>query len=488
MILEKLLDGIEHKTQLPIDTEIEALTADSRKAAQGSLFCCVKGITSDGHDFAQAAQEAGAVILCERDLGLDRQILVDSTREAFAAVCENFFGNPLRKLKLIGVTGTNGKTSVTMLIKQTLEKCGVKAGLIGTIHNMIDDEVLETQYTTPDTFELHRLFSQMRDAGCGVCVMEVSSHALEQGRVAGLTFEVGCFTNLSQDHLDFHGTMEGYFAAKQKLFAHCRKAVVNFDDEWGQRLQIPENMIKYNFGMAGRDSGGKDSLSIAAVNPVYRPDGVEFRLIYGDGSASVRAATPGRFSVYNALAAAGCVLAIGGFGLNAVAHALSQATGIKGRAEVYPTGREFTVIIDYAHTPDGVENILAAMRDVQPKDSGRLICLIGCGGDRDPKKRPLMGEAAARLSDLVIITSDNPRSENPADIIEQILPGVEKHDTPSVVIENRRDAIEYAVTHAEKDDIIVLAGKGHETYQILGTGTIHFDEREVLAEIFAGMK
>ena len=485
MTLENLLDGISYQTNLPPGTQIESLTTDSREAGEGSLFCCVEGIKSDGHDYAAAACEMGAVALCQWDMGLDRQILVDSTREAFTQICENFFGNPLRELKLIGITGTNGKTSTTFLIKQTLEGCGVKVGLIGTIHNMIGGEVIETHLTTPDTVELHGLFAKMRDAGCAACVMEVSSHAIEQGRVAGLRFEVGCFTNLSQDHLDYHGTMAAYFSAKERLFLQCRKAVINTDDDWGRRLHIPENVIRYDFGI-GRVGVDNDDY-FAAADPVFRPDGVDFDLIYGGGKSHVHAATPGRFSVYNALAAAGCVLALGGFGLRAVTNALSQAAGIKGRAEVYPTGRDFTVIIDYAHTPGGIENILSAMRDIMDPDSGKLTCLVGCGGDRDHKKRPLMGAAAASLSDFVIVTSDNPRSENPAEIIKQILPGVEKHDTPYIVIENRREAIEYAVTHAEKGDVIVLAGKGHETYQILNTGTIHFDEREVLDEVFERM-
>lgn len=475
MKLSQLLEGVRYETALSPDTEITALTSDSRKAAEGTLFCCIRGLTRDGHDFAQTAAEAGSVVLTERDMGLSLQIKVDSTREAYAKVCENFFGNPLRRLRLIGVTGTNGKTSTTFILKHILESLGYKVGLIGTIQNMIGGEVLETHYTTPDTYELHELFAKMDSAGCELCVMEVSSHAIEQGRVAGLRFEAACFTNLSQDHLDFHGTMENYFAAKQKLFSVCGKAVVNTDDKWGERLCVPESAQKITYGLCGGSM-------LLAENPVYRPDGVSFRISYGGQSADVHAPTPGKFSVYNALSAIGCAIAVQDTPcLQAIAKAMSTAAGVKGRAEVYPTGRDYTVILDYAHTPDGVENILSSMREVS--GGGRLVALLGCGGDRDPIKRPLMGEAAARLADFVIVTSDNPRSENPAEIIRQIMPGVLKHNTEHVVIENRREAIKYAVEHARSGDVIVLAGKGHETYQILNTGTIHFDEREVLAQV-----
>ncbi len=474
MLLSQLLKGIEHKTSLPMQTEIETLTVDSRKAAPGVLFCCIKGLTRDGHDFAPGAAEAGAVILAERDLGLPGQIVVENTRLAFAAVCENYFGSPLERLRLIGITGTNGKTSITYMLKHILERCGHKTGLIGTVQNMIGDEVIESHFTTPDTFELHELFGKMADAGCEFCVMEVSSFGLEQGRVAGLHFDTACFTNLTQDHLDTHGTMENYFAAKCLLFERCDRAVINIDDEWGRRLPVAE-------GVQIISISAKGEAEMSASDIVCRADGVEFTMTVPSQSVSlpVTAGIPGRFTVHNLLCAAGCALSAG-VPAGEIAAALRTVSGVKGRAEVYPTGRDFTVILDYAHSPDGVENILSSMREVC---TGRLVVLLGCGGDRDAAKRPLMGEAAARLADFVIVTSDNPRSEEPMAIISQIVPGVEKHSTPYVVIENRREAIEYAVTHAQTDDVIVLAGKGHETYQILGTGTIHFDEREVLAEI-----
>ena len=461
MRLSEVMNGIQY-TGSTADCEITDLTSDSRKVSEGVVFVCIKGIKSDGHDFAPAAAANGAsAIICERDLGLSNQLVVGSAREAFARMCENFMGRPLEKLKLIGVTGTNGKTSTTFITKQVLERSGHKCGLIGTIQNMIGDEVLHTEFSTPDTYELHSLFARMAAAECEFVVMEVSSHALEQGRVAGLHFASACFTNLSEDHLDFHGTMEAYFGAKAKLFAMTDCAIINIDD-----------VITY-----GIDN---DLADITARNVEFFADGVGFTLCAMGQEFRVKVPTPGRFSAYNALSAAGCALAAGA-SPDRVAEALNRSTGIKGRAEVFPTGRDFTIILDYAHTPDGVENILSSMRAVS---KGRLVSLLGCGGDRDPYKRPLMGEAAARLSDFVIVTSDNPRTEDPEEIIRQILPGVEEHDTPYTVIVNRREAMKYAVEHAQPGDVIVMAGKGHEDYQIIGKVKVHFDEREVLREIF----
>lgn len=478
MLLSELLKGIDCKTALDGCTDVKGLTVDSRKATAGTLFCCIKGLNRDGHDFAAAAAEAGAVVLVERDMQLESQIIVSNTRLAFAAICENYYGNPLKKLKLIGITGTNGKTSITYMLKHILEKSGHKTGLIGTIQNMIGDRALETHYTTPDTFELHELFAQMVEAGCEFCVMEVSSFGLEQGRVAGLHFDTACFTNLSQDHLDTHGTMENYFAAKCLLFERCDRAVVNIDDEWGRKLPLAEGLPLISISE-------HDGAVLSAQDINCFADGVSFTMNVPseDKKLPVRAGIPGRFTVYNLLCAAGCAYSVG-VSPEDIARALLTVRGVKGRAEVYPTGRDFTIILDYAHSPDGIENILSSMREVC---KGRLGILFGCGGDRDAAKRPLMGEAASRLADYVIVTSDNPRSENPESIIEQILPGVHEHGTPCTVIVNRREAMKYAVEQAQKDDVIVFAGKGHETYQILGTGTIHFDEREVLAEIFREM-
>ena len=475
MLLADLLKGIKYSTSADPAENIEALTVDSRKAAKGVLFCCMKGLTRDGHDYAAQAAEAGALVAVDHDMGIPGQIIVDNTRLAFSDICENWFGNPLRRLKLVGVTGTNGKTSITYMLKHILEAGGHKTGLIGTIQNMIGSRAVETHYTTPDTFELHQMFGMMADAGCEFCVMEVSSFGLAQGRVAGLHFNTACFTNLTQDHLDTHGTMENYFAAKCMLFEMCDKAVINTDDEWGRRIPLPD-------GVRLISVAEQRNASVMAGDIECRADGVSFRMTVPETgvSADVEVGVPGRFTVHNLLCAAGCAISLG-LEPEVIAEALHSFKGVKGRAEVYPTGRDFTVILDYAHSPDGVENILSSMREVC--GGGRLVALLGCGGDRDAAKRPLMGEAASHLADFVIVTSDNPRSEDPAEIIRQIIPGVEKHTTPYVVIENRREAIKYAIDNAQPNDVIVLAGKGHETYQILSTGTIHFDEREVLADI-----
>lgn len=477
MLLSDIMKGIACP-DLP-DCEVTDITSDSRKAGEGVVFVCIKGLSADGHHFAADALAKGSpAVVCERDLGLERQIVVDSTQAAFAAMCENFFGNPLEKLRLIGITGTNGKTSATLITKQVLERCGHKCGLIGTIQNMIGDEVVPAHFTTPDIYELHSLFGRMAEAGCEYVIMEVSSHALELGRVKGLHFAAACFTNLTEDHLDLHGTMEAYFAAKAKLFDMTDCAIINIDDPWGNKLRIADGTELMTYGI------DNDLADVCARDVSYAADGVSFTLHAQGQAVPVKVPTPGRFSAYNALSAAGCALAVG-IAPAQVGEALNHSTGIKGRAEVYPTGRDFTIILDYAHTPDGVENILSAMREVT---EGRLVVLLGCGGDRDPYKRPIMGEAASRLADFVIVTSDNPRSEDPESIVGQILPGVEQHDTPYVAIVNRREAMKYAVEHAQPKDVIVFAGKGHEDYQILATGKIHFDEREVLAEIFEGLK
>lgn len=478
MLLSKVMEGIEY-SGFKCECEITDMTSDSRKVAEGVAFVCINGVSRDGHDFAPSAAAKGAsVIVCERDLGLENQIIVDSTRSAFAMMCENFFGHPLKKLKLVGITGTNGKTSASFIVKQILEYCGHKCGLIGTIQNMIGDKALHTEYTTPDTYELHSLFARMAEAECEYVVMEVSSHALAQGRVTGMHFAAACFTNLTEDHLDFHKTMEAYFDAKAALFGMTDCAVINIDDAWGNKIPIADNVELLTYGVEN------NSADVKAENVEFFADGVSFTLCTSKSESHVKVPTPGKFSVYNALSAAGCALAVG-ISPEKIAEALSQSYGIKGRAEVYPTGKDFTIVLDYAHTPDGLENILSSMKAVS---DGRVVVLFGCGGNRDPFKRPIMGEAASRLADFVIVTSDNPRSENPDSIIEQIIPGVEEHNTPYVVIANRREAMKYAVEHAQHNDVIVLAGKGHEDYQILSTGKIHFDEREVLAEIFAELK
>lgn len=473
----KLFDLIECKESLA-KTEITGITCDSRQVKSGFAFICINGAKSDGHDYAQKALENGAaVIVAERDLGISNQIVVPDTHAAYADMCAKWFGNPADSLKLLGVTGTNGKTSVTYMMKKILEKAGYKVGLIGTIQNMIGDEIIAAHNTTPNAYELNSLFALMKAKGCSHVIMEVSSHALDQSRVYRLDFEAAMFTNLTQDHLDYHITMENYLAAKKKLFSMCKTAIVNSDDPYSAELikGLDCKVVTYSLG---------DSSTYSAKGVNYRPASVDYEFVSDSEIGHIKVNTGGRFTVYNSLCTASCAVEIG-IPLSTVASALSELQGVKGRAEVVPTGRDFTVIIDYAHTPDGLKNILSTFRECK---KNRLIAVFGCGGDRDKTKRPIMGNIAAHFSDYAIVTSDNPRTENPSAIIKDILEGMKGATIPVKVIENRIEAIKFAVSIAQKDDIIVLAGKGHETYQILNTGTIHLDEREVVSEALADLK
>ena len=477
MMLYNLLEGVKW-TGTVENCEISDVCSDSRKLTPGCAFVCIKGLNFDGHDHAAAAlQNGAAVVVCEHDLGLSNQIVVENSRLAYSIMCGNLFGNPASRMRMIGVTGTNGKTTVTTLIKNILSSLGLKVGLVGTIQNEIIDEVHPAHKTTPDAYELHQLFAEMEKKGCEFVVMEVSSHALAQYRLGAVNFEIAVFTNLTQDHLDYHKDMEDYFAAKRKLFDMTRTAVINIDDDYGQRLalMVPCEVVTCSTKHKNADFYASDIKCL--------PTGVEFHLDYNNITSKITFGMPGFFSVENALsAAAACLRA--GISLEKVVQGLNANHGVKGRSEIIPTGRDFTVICDYAHSPDGLKNILPSVREYT---KGRLITLFGCGGDRDVTKRPIMGEIAAENSDFLIVTSDNPRTEDPVKIIKDILPGVKKHSTEYVVIPDRREAIFYAVSHAKPGDVIVLAGKGHEDYQVLNGKTIHFDEREVVAEALAAL-
>lgn len=472
MKLSEILKGIDVLNKYS-DAEVIDVTQDSRLVKEGSLYVCVKGNTFDGHSVAEEMLENGAAaVVVERDLGLDKQVIVSDTRSIFSSVCANFFGNPAKNLKLIGLTGTNGKTTTTFLIKQILELTGKMVGLIGTVQNMVGDEIYPAKYTTPDPYELQSLFKKMVDAGCEYCVMEVSSQALAQGRVNGLQFHIGAFTNLTQDHLDYHKTWENYFNSKRILFENSDIAITNADDKYGLEIvkDLPCKTVTYAVNTNNAD--------YCAKNVKFKSDGVEYEIV-SDFIGRVSCPIPGRFSVYNSLCAAAVALSLG-IDYKSVLTAISKSNGVKGRIEVVPTNTDYTVIIDYAHSPDGLENIITSLREIA---KNRVVTLFGGGGDRDRTKRPKMGKIAAELSDFCVVTSDNPRTENPSAIIEDILEGMKGVSTPYVVVENRKDAIRWAMENAQPDDIILLAGKGHETYQILPTGTIHFDEREAVAEI-----
>lgn len=460
------------------ECEVTDVTCDSRKVKNGSVYVAIKGSKSDGHDYAEAAINSGAAaVVTERDLGLEKQIVTDDTHAAFWQLSAAFYSNPADKLHLIGVTGTNGKTSVTYMLKKILEDAGHKVGLVGTIQNMIGDEVIETENTTPDAHELNRLFRKMYDAGCDYAVMECSSHALDQKRIYGVCFDVAIFTNLTQDHLDYHITMENYLNAKKKLFGMCKTAVVNFDDKYTSMLTegLDCKVVTY--------SAESNNSTYSAKNIQYRADGVDYELVGYELIKRMKLSTGGKFTVYNSMAAA-VAANEAGVSFDSIAKSFKDFCGVKGRAENVPTGRDFTLIIDYAHTPDGIENILTTFSECE---KNRLIILFGCGGERDRTKRPIMGRIAAKYADFVIVTSDNPRGDNPREIIDDILVGLDKSPTPYKVIEDRTEAIKFALQNARKNDIIILAGKGHETYQILKTGKIHYDEREIVKDILNGM-
>jgi len=457
------------------DIDIKAITNDSRKVASGTLFFCISGTKQDGHDYAGTAAIAGAVaIVCERDMGLENQVLVPDSREAYALAAAAWFGNPAGKMHLVGVTGTNGKTSVTYLLRKILIKCGHTVGLMGTVENLIADRSLSSKNTTPDAYELHEMLNLMYNSGCDYVIMEVSSHALHQKRVFGLHFDVAAFLNLTQDHLDYHGTMTHYMNCKKQLFSMCDTGVFNVDDDYAESMISGVLCKKVTF------SAKNDTADFIAKNIELYADSVHFELLGYGVIGRIRYSTPGHFSVYNAMTAAVSALKLG-IPLTDICSAFKSMRGVKGRAEVVPTNTDYTVVVDYAHTPDGLYNICSTLNDIK---KNRLITLFGCGGDRDKTKRPLMAEMAAKLSDFVVVTSDNPRTEPPAQIIEDIMPGFAGYDIQKVVVENRREAIEYALSIAEKDDIVLLAGKGHETYQILSNETIHFDEREIIEDYF----
>jgi len=477
MKLKELLKDVQVlETAIDLNMEVKDIKYDSRAVEPGDVFVAIVGFETDGHKYIASAIEKGAVaVVCQMrpDEGVPF-VRVSNSRLALALMSKVYFGDPAAGMTMVGITGTNGKTTTTLLLKHMLEAvCGAKVGLIGTNSNMIGDEELPTERTTPESYELQKLFRQMADKGCTHVVMEVSSHSLTLDRVAGVQYAVGLFTNLTQDHLDFHGTMENYADAKAMLFTQCDKGIVNLDDKWApfmlEKAKCP--MMSFSVDSVEGDLFAND-LRIS-------PSGVKFVALHGTGGlARVSLPIPGRFSVYNALGVIACGLSLG-LELQDCVQSLKTASGVKGRVEVVPTDGDYHILIDYAHTPDALENVLKSMKETA---EGRVVALFGCGGDRDRTKRPLMGAIAAKCADFVIVTSDNPRTEVPGDIIKDILAGMKGIRTPHAVIENRREAIAYAIDNHLPGDVIVLAGKGHETYQIIGKEKHHMDEREIVAE------
>ena len=482
MKLKELLADIKVlKATADMDLEIADVAYDSRKVQPGGMFVAVTGFATDGNRFIPMAMEKGAAVIVTAKEPKQEvpYVLVESDRLALAYIGRNFYGNPAESVKMIGVTGTNGKTSSTLLLKHILEVVkGAKVGLMGTMENIIGDEHIPADRTTPESFELQALLARMRDAGCTHVIMEVSSHAIALDRVAGITYDVASFTNLTEDHLDFHKTMENYCDTKAILFQRCRKAVGNLDDSWYDRLCG-------NACCPVLTVSAKGSADLYAQDLELLSDGVSFTAVSGGEKVAVKLPIPGKFTVYNALNVLGMAMQLD-VSLVDAAAALRTAEGVKGRVEVVPTpGKDYTILIDYAHTPDGLENVLSSGKGFC---KGRLIAVFGCGGDRDPIKRPIMGKIGTDIADFSIITSDNPRTEDPAKIIEDIVKGIDTHKNNYEIIENRPAAIRHAMDIAQKNDIIILAGKGHETYQEINGVKHHLDEREVVAAYLEEMR
>ena len=477
MKLKELLHGLD-VLELYADEalDITGVQYDSRQVTPGALFVAISGFQTDGHKYIPKAMENGAVcVVCEKKPETDiPYVLVSNARSALAALGANWFGHPADAMCVVGITGTNGKTTSTYLLKHVLEKTlGAKVGLIGTIQNMIGDEILHTERTTPESFELQKLLREMADAGCTHVVMEVSSHALMLDRVYGIPFAVGIYTNLSRDHLDFHKTMEAYCDAKALLMRQCDVGIYNADDPWAERLMAHAACPRrFSYSVNGQ-------ADLMAKNVALEPGSVDFDAEADTEWCHVHVGIPALFTVYNTLDAMACCWNLG-VPLAECADALAKNHGVKGRMEIIPTpGTGYTVLNDYAHKPDALEKVLQSAKAFA---KGRVVALFGCGGDRDKTKRPVMGEIGARLADFVIVTSDNPRTEKPEAIIDDILVGLKGYDTPYAVIPDRVAAIHYAMDHAQPGDVIVLAGKGHEDYQEIDHKHYPMDERVIVAE------
>ena len=488
MRLDELIEYLKYEDLINFkNVEISGISYNSKTTKKGDIFICMVGEHTDGHEYAQMAIDNGAAaLLVEHKVEGVKvpQVQVDSTRHKIADIADRFYSSPSKGLNLIGITGTNGKTTVTHLIQKIFEENGQKCALIGTLGYKLSSngEYRDAKHTTPQAPELQATLRMIKDVEkIDNVVMEVSSHALEQNRVGGCRFNGAVLTNLTQDHLDYHITMENYFKAKAILFEGLTDgefAVINIDDEYGNRFLgvVPEGVRKFTYGV-------KKEADVMAKDINFSLNGAEFKLVYGGKAYSVNLHMNGMFSVYNVLAALTAALAMG-IDINISLKALQNVHGVAGRFEI--VNKKPLVIVDYAHTPDGLENVLKAAREITPTD-GNLICMFGCGGDRDATKRPKMGAIAQKLADKIVITSDNPRSEDPQQIITDIIAGLKSVDPDIVTVEpDRGEAIALLKTIANNNDVVLLAGKGHEDYQILKDKTIHFDDREQARKVFAG--
>jgi UDP-N-acetylmuramoyl-L-alanyl-D-glutamate--2,6-diaminopimelate ligase len=479
LLLGELVKGLNIKSvKGSLEIDIGSIAYDSRKTRQGSLFVCIEGTVADGHLYIDDAISNGTkCFLVQKHVEVPEGITVieiDDTRYGLAFVSDAFFGHPSSKFNLVGITGTKGKTTTTYMVKSILEAANHKIGLIGTVANLIGDEVLYTSRTTPESYDLQSLFNDMVEKKVDSAVMEVSSQGLELHRVAKCDFDIGVFTNFSRDHIGpkEHATLEEYFNAKAKLFGMCRKAIINIDSEHGRKMAELAKCDVITYGL------GQDA-DISAVN-IHKDTGhTAFILKSPWGSIPVETNLQGEFNIYNALAAIGACCLIPGITPEHVKAGLQNVI-VPGRMENVPTDGNYSVLIDYAHTPDSLEKVLGTVKEFA---KGRVVSLFGCGGDRDTGKRPLMGEISGNIADFTIITSDNPRTEDPDKIINDIEAGIKKTNGKYIKITERRQAIKFALENAQNGDIIILAGKGHETYQQFKDKTIHFDEREIVDEL-----
>ena len=487
MKLDELIEYLDYKDLVNFkNVNITGISYNSKTTKKGDIFVCLVGEHTDGHEFVKDAVDNGAAaILAEREAKGSKvpQVIVSCTRHKIADIADRFYSSPSKGINLIGITGTNGKTTVTHLIQKIFEENGQKCALIGTLGYKLSSngEYRDAKHTTPQAPELQATLRMIKDVEkIDNVVMEVSSHALDQNRVGGCRFNGAVLTNLTQDHLDYHITMENYFKAKALLFERLKEgnfAVINADDEYGDRFisVVPENVKVYTYGV-------KQQSDVMAHNINFSLNGAEFTLVANAKEYRVNLHMNGMFSVYNVLAAVTTALAMG-IDIEVALRALQNVKGVAGRFEVVV--KKPLVIVDYAHTPDGLENVLKSAREITPED-GKLICLFGCGGDRDATKRPKMGAIAEKLADKIVITSDNPRSEDPQVIITDIIAGLKSVNTENVIVEpDRGSAIALLKTIANNNDVVVIAGKGHEDYQILKDKTIHFDDREEARKVFA---
>lgn len=461
------------------DAEVQGLCYDSRKVKPGDLYFCLPGVRADGHDFAAQAKEKGAcALVVQRKLDVDLpQVLVEDSRHAMSCLAQSFYGHPARSMIMVGITGTKGKTTSAYMIGAIARMAGHKVGLIGTVCTMIGEETYEATLTTPESVELQKLLADMRDKGCTLCVMEVSAHALAQKRLAGMHYDAALYTNLSQDHLDYFGDMDSYRRAKEEFFtpAYTDRAIVNMDDDSSVHM-IDKGVPVTGFGVAVATDAAAREIEICE-------NGVSYELDWKGLEVQLNLQLSGIFNVYNSMGAAVTCLELG-MSFQAVKQGLESMRVVPGRIEALRTNTPYKVILDYAHSPAALENVLETVRQFT---AGRLICVFGCGGGRDKEKRPIMGEIAGRLADYSILTSDNPRYEDPMEILEAIETGIAQRNSPYEIIENRREAIRHALEVAQKGDVIVLAGKGHETYQEVKGVKKPFDEKVVVFELLQEM-